>query len=503
MKAYQNMTARIVITGWGQVTQAKDANPPFLDPVDLMERAARSAGDIAGLRSWRDVDTFLVVRTQSRQLHDPAGELARRLGAAPSRRQVSGIGGEVPQHYVNQAVGMLVRGEANSVLICGAETYYPRTADAVTGDAALAQGIPDDYDADDAIGTSELEQRHGLTLPIHGFPLFENALWAKSGLERDAWLQQTGSLWAAFSEVAAQHPNAWTREPRSVEEIITPSPDNRPICFPYTKRMVSLVSADIGAAIIVTTEARAKSMRGGAGKAVYFLGGGFAKDRQRFLVDKADFTRSPSLAAAARKAQDRAGIDVADIDGFDLYSCFPCAVSVARGELGLQNRDPHGLTTTGGLGFFGGPGSNYALHGIATLAERIAEGRFDTGMATALGWFMHKYAVGIYGSKPNEADFTGHDRDDDAAPDVGALPVPRVEAYNGPGTIETYTVVYARDRTPSRGIIFGRTPDGRRFVANAPDDAATYAALTDENVIGRGIDVTSNGNGLNTATLAR
>lgn len=493
------MHARIVITGWGQVTQPKDARPPYLDPIDMMERAARAAGDVAGIRSWQDVDTFLIVRTQSRQLADPAGDLARRLGAAPKQQQVSGIGGEVPQHYVNQAAGMLARGEADLVLIAGAETYYPRTADAVTGDAALSQGIPDDYDADDAVGTDPLEQRHGLSLPIHGFPLYENALWAKSGLSRDAWLRRTGAVWAGFSEVAASHPNAWTREPRSVEDIITAAPDNRPICFPYTKRMVSLVSADIGAAIIITTESRAKSMRGGAGKAVYFLGGGYAKDRQRFLVDKADFTRSPSLAAAAHKAQHRAGVAAAAIDGFDLYSCFPCAVSVARAELGLQDHDPRRLTTTGGLGFFGGPGSNYALHGIATLAERIAEGRFATGMATALGWFMHKYAVGIYGAAPNDADFTQHDRDDDTDPDAGEPPVPRVETYAGPGTIETYTVIYARDHTPLRGIIFGRATDGRRFVANSPDDDASYAVLTGENVIGRDVTVTHDGDGLNTA----
>ena len=78
---------------------------------------------------------------------------------------------------------MLARGESKVVLICGAETFYPRSADAVRGEAALIQGIPEDYDADDALGSNELEQRHGLTLPIHGFPLFENAPWAKSGLE--------------------------------------------------------------------------------------------------------------------------------------------------------------------------------------------------------------------------------------------------------------------------------------------------------------------------------
>ena len=82
--------------------------------------------------------------------------------------------------------------------------------------------------------------------------------WAASGLSREAWLNHVGNMWSCFSEIAERHPNAWTREAISAENIITRTPDNRPICFPYTKRMVSLVSADIGAAIVITTASLAK-----------------------------------------------------------------------------------------------------------------------------------------------------------------------------------------------------------------------------------------------------
>ncbi len=167
-------------------------------------------------------------------------------------------------------------------------------------------------------------------------------------------------MWAGFSQMAARHPNAWTRTAHTVDEIITPSADNPPIYFPYTKRMVSLVSVDVGAALLMATESIAREMRGGGVHPVYLLYGGYAKDRQQFLVDKADFTRSPSLAAATM-AQARTNISVADIKGFDLYSCFPCAVSVARGELGLENRAPQMLTTTGGLGFFWWTGQELCL----------------------------------------------------------------------------------------------------------------------------------------------
>ena len=494
------MPHQIVITGWGQITQPKNAMPPFLDPLDMMERAARDAGEIAGRDIWSAIDGLLVVRAQSRNLSNPDAELATRLGLKPRFSEVSGIGGQVPQQYVNQAAGMLARDEANAILICGAETYYPRDANAVTGEAALIQGIPDDYDAEDAVGSDGLEQRHGLHLPIHGFPMFEMALWHASGKSRDEWLSHVGSMWSKFSTVASQHPNAWTREPVSPHDIITPSASNRPICAPYTKRMVSLVSADIGAAIIMTTAEVAKRSSE-APRPVYFLGGGFAKDRQRYMSHKENFTHSPALATAAAKAQKRAGLTVDDMEVFDLYSCFPCAVSVAKRVLQISDDDTRSLTTTGGLGFFGGPGSNYALHGIATLAEKISTGQFKTGMATALGWFMHKYAVGIYADSPNQRDLSADDKIDEEMPDAGRPPVKRKENLDGHGVIDTYTVVYSRERNPVKAIILGTTDEGFRFVANTRDDESLLAELANTNHIGKQVAVTSAGLGVNIAEL--
>ncbi len=207
------MPTSIMITGWGQVTQPKQASPPYMEPIDMMERAARDAAAQAGLGALASIDTILVVRPQSRVPQQPGQELARRLGIAPRRIELSGIGGQVPQQYVNRAAGLLARGEAETVLLVGAETYYPRSQDAVRGEQALIQGIPDDYGEEDAVGSNALEMRHGLSLPIHGFPLFEVALWAQSGLTREQWLAKVGGMWAGFSEVAARHPNAWTVHP--------------------------------------------------------------------------------------------------------------------------------------------------------------------------------------------------------------------------------------------------------------------------------------------------
>ena len=497
------MAQPIVVAGWGQTTQPKNATPPYLDPIEMMVGAAADAARVGGDGIVQHIDTVLVVRTQSRNLESPGETIARRLGIKPHTIRVSGIGGEVPQHFVNQAAGMLARGESTGVLICGAETYYPRSDDDVTGEAALIQGIPDDYDADDAVGSNNYEQLHGLTLPIHGFPLFENALWAASGLNKQDWLQRVGGLWSRFSEVAAAHPNAWTRAPANVERIITPQADNRPICFPYTKRMVSLVMADLGAAVILTTADRAASCRNGGGRAVYFRGGAYAKDKQRFMVDKADFTRSQALETIKSRVEQRANLAVADLDGFDLYSCFPCAVNVARGHLGIADDDPRPLTQTGGLGFFGGPGSNYALHGIATLAENIANGKLNNGMSTALGWFMHKYAAGIYSDQAGDPIDAADDVHDLQNPETGDGPVPCTTRAEGNGTLETYTVIYRRDQTPERGLLYGKTESGERFVANCEQDDKTFQALTDENRIGNRVELSHDTNtGINLARLA-
>ena len=494
------MAQSIMITGWGQVTQPKQAAPPHMDPLDMMERAARDAAAQAGVGVLASIDTLLVVRAQSRVLRAPGEELARRLGFRPRHIELSGIGGQVPQQFVNHAAGMLARGEAGTVLLVGAETYYPRTSDAVRGEQALIQGIPDDYGEEDAVGSNALEQRHGLSLPIHGFPLFEVALWSQSGLSRAQWLARVGGMWAGFSEVAAHHANAWTRAPLSAAAITTPSADNRPICYPYTKRMVSLVMADIGAAVILTTAERAAATRGGAGQPVYFLGGGYAKDRQRFMVQKNVYTRSPALEQAADKAQARAGLRAAEVECFDLYSCFPCAVTVARNTLGLVDGDPRPLTLTGGLGFFGGPGSNYALHGIATMAQTLASGRYRSGMTTALGWFMHKYAVGIYGAQPHDADLSGYDLEDEAHAQAGAPPVAITEHATGCGTLETYTVIYDRQQQPSRALLYGRTDAGLRFVANTRGDEASFTALTTDNLVGCTVRLRNEGD-LNIAEL--
>ncbi len=480
----------VVVAGWGQVTQPKETDLDIKDPMGLMVQAAQSAAQkTTSKKILEKLDGIMVVCTVSRHYHHPDKELATHLNAAPRLTQVSGIGGNSPQTLINRAAGMIARNELDSVLIAGAETYVQRGDTKEKVDSALFRGIPKDYSGDDLIGATSLEKAHGMEHPMQGFPLFETALWAASGMDIGPYLQKIGALWAGFSQTAAAHPYAWSKTVRDVRQIITPGPDNRPVAFPYTKYMNSFVTVDQGAAVILMSEEKALQSASNKRRPVYFTGGGYAQDPQRFMAEKSDFTSSPPLQKAVERALERANTALEDLDCFDLYSCFPCAVTIAKKMIHISDDDPRPLTLTGGLGFFGGPGNNYSLHSAATLAELISTGEKENGLITALGWFMHKHAAGIYSSRPNNGFDTQGDLADQKDPLYGLPPVQIAERADGTGIIETYTVIFSPDRTAAYAVIYGKTQDGFRFVARSQEDASVFHLLMSENQIGQKVRI--------------
>ena len=487
------MERKVVVAGWGQITQPKELNQTAQDPMGLMTQASNRAAEMmVSKKVLTYLDGIMVVRTLSHHYTSPAEQLAQKLGAKPKFTHVSGIGGNSPQTLINIAAGMVARNELDSVLIAGAEAYVQRNNTEKRVESALFRGIPKDYPGDDIIGSSSLENQHGIEHPMQGFPLFETALWAASGLDLQTYLIQIGKMWSKFSKTAANHPYAWSKTFRTPEEIITPGPTNRPVAFPYTKFMNSFVTVDQGAAIILMSEDTSKKYSQNNKQTVYFLGGGYAEDRQRFMIEKSDFTSCPPLKAAVEKALARSHMPLDNLDCFDLYSCFPCAVSIAKKMIGIADNDPRPLTLTGGLGFFGGPGNNYSLHGVATLAEKISIGEKSNGLITALGWFMHKHAAGVYGSEPSKGEIKDYDIKDQINCLAGDEPVIIKDQVNGHGTIETYTVIYAGNHEPSYVVLYGRTRDNFRFIARTQNHPDIFRLFTSKNMVGQKVNICFN-----------
>ncbi|MCP4672026.1 MAG: hypothetical protein GY857_12050, partial [Desulfobacula sp.] len=253
------MERKVVVAGWGQITQPKELNKAAKDPMELMEYASLKASEtMTSKKILENLDGIMVVRIVSRNYSSPAKQLAQNLKASPKFTHVSNIGGNSPQMLINRAAGMIARNELDSVLIAGAETYVQRDTNFKTIENALFKGVPKDYEGDDLKGSTSLENAHGIEHPMQGFPLFETALWAESGLDFQTYMMKTGKMWSEFSKVAATNPHAWSKIMKTPEEIITISKSNRPVAFPYTKYMNSFVMVDQGAAVILMSQEKAK-----------------------------------------------------------------------------------------------------------------------------------------------------------------------------------------------------------------------------------------------------
>ncbi|MFX6031732.1 hypothetical protein ABTE99_19350, partial [Acinetobacter baumannii] len=85
------------------------------------------------------------------------------------------------------------------------------------------------------------------------------------------------------------------------------------------------------------------------------------------------------------------------------------AIQVACDELGISATDPRGLSVTGGLPFFGGPGNNYVTHAIAEMVDKLRAAPGSYGLVTANGGLLTKHAAGLYSTRRPEHEWIRRD----------------------------------------------------------------------------------------------
>jgi len=500
-----------VVVGVGQVVTPPDAGLDPADrpePLELMVRALRAAAEdcdgaaaggaaAAGNTLIRRADSIRVVAPLGWRTVNPALLVAWRLGfeagAEPAQLMLSAIGGNAPQALMHDACRAISTGDLDVVLVTGAEALYARALArrdrslaplAWAGQPAEGTPAPVVFGVDKP-GATDLEVQRGVVLPVHAYPLFENALRAARGWTLDEHASHIGSLWSRFSEVAATNPHAWIRTPRPASEIVTPATDNRMVSFPYPKLCTANMQVDQGAGYIVCSAEAARAAGVPEDRWVFPLSGADANDHW-FISHRPELHRSPAIRLAGAAALELAGVGIDDVAAIDLYSCFPVVVQMAAAELGLSVDDPaRPLTLTGGLTFGGGPGNNYTSHGIARAVGALRADPGATALVTGLGWYATKHSVGIYASRPPVHGGSRPFAWRDVQPEVDALPRCTVDAEaSGPVRVETYTVTFDRDGTPERGILACRTGDDSRAWGNVTDPDA-LALLCAEEGIGR------------------
>src|SRR6516225_99715 len=355
-----------VIVGVGEIVDRPKDISKGLEPLALLEEALRRAEADSGAKLLHQIGSLDVVNFLSWRYRDPELELAQRLGVKPTHCHYGPVGGESPIRYLHEAAQRIARGECSVAAVCGAESQSTVTKAERAGVTVpwtpFAHDVPEPKRG--AAFQKPLAVKLGVFRPITVYPLYESATSAQWGQSPREALAESGALWSTYSRVASENPNAWLKKRFSSEEITAPSPDNRLIAWPYTKLMVANPTVNMGAALLLTSLAKARD---------YLLRNQFYESHPQNSVLKAVM----HLACGDGKK----------FDAIELYSCFPCVPKMARRTLGLSaDVQP---TVNGGLTFFGAPLNTYMTHAACAMVRRVRGGA-KLGLLYGQGGFVTK-----------------------------------------------------------------------------------------------------------------
>lgn len=469
-----------VLVGLAQVEQRIDDPGAAAEPLELMERAVRAALEDCGAPAIGRRLTAVCVNQGAWRYADPARWIAEQVGAPDATRWMTRYGGHMVQYAVNRAARAIQSGEQAAVLLTGAETGRTRARARRAGlrrSFRDTPGEPDERLGDELPMVLDFELERGIGLPIQVYALFESAIRSARGEGLEEHRDRIARLWAGFSRVAAGNPNAWIRQPVTPEQLRTPTPDNRMIGFPYTKLMNSNSHVDQGAALLLCSVATARRAGVPRDRWIHLHAGADASDHA-YVSWRDRLHESPAIRIAGARCLELAGLDAKALEHVDLYSCFPSAVQVAAGELGLPLERP--LTVTGGLTFGGGPLNNYGMHGIARMGEVLRAHPGARGLVTGNGGLLTKHSFGVYSTDAPDGPFRH------ASPQGEIDELPRRSAapdWTGEVEIEATTVMVGGEG-PERGFAACLLDDGRRTWAHTRDPERLHA-MTHEPVEGR------------------
>jgi acetyl-CoA C-acetyltransferase len=465
-----------VIVGVGEVSDHPADLTAGLEPVALMVEALAQAEADCGASLLGDIQSLDIVNFLSWRYADPAALLCSRLGVKPAHAYYGPVGGESPVRYIHEAAKRIARGECAVAAICGAEAQSTATK-------AERAGIdlpwtPFAHDAPVPLRNASFQKPIATTLgvakPVTVYPIYEAATAAHWGQTPREALEESGRLWSTYSGVAAQNPNAWLKRHVPADEIIAPTASNRLIAWPYTKLMVANPSVNQGAAILLTSLAKARAAGIAADRIVYVWGGASAEEPRDYL-ERDQFHESHAQNAVLNAAMGLADGDGSAFGAIELYSCFPCVPKMARRTLGLgPDVQP---TVAGGLTFFGAPLNDYMAHAACAMVRKLRNGA-KLGLLYGQGGFVTKHhALVLSSDAPHTA--LAQDTSVQADADRTRGPTPEfVTEATGRGKVESFTIIYDPKGNAQHGVVVLRTAEGARTLARVPvSDERTIAHL--------------------------
>src|ERR1700681_3972045 len=465
-----------VIVGVGEIIDRPQEIAAGLEPLILLVEALKRAEADSGGKLLGEIASLDIVNFLSWRYQDPARQLSERIGIQPAHAYYGPVGGESPIRYLHEAAQRIARGECSVAAICGAEAQSTATKAERAGLTLpwtpFAHDVPEPKRG--AAFQKPMAVKLGVFRPITVYPFYEAATSAHWGQTPREAMAETGALWSTYSSVASQNPNAWLQRRFTSDEITTPTPDNRLIAWPYTKLMVANPTVNMGAAVLMTSLAKARAAGISEDRLIHVWGGASAEEPRDYLI-RDQFFESHPQNAVLKAVMDLAGSDGRTFDAIELYSCFPCVPKMARRTLGLgPDVQP---TVTGGLTFFGAPLNTYMTHAACAMVRKLRGGG-KLGLLYGQGGFVTKHH-GLVLSRQAPTARLLQDTSVQAEADSHRGPVPDfVTEASGKGAVESFTVIYGGKGDVEHGVVMLRTANDARTLARVPaNDAATLTHL--------------------------
>jgi acetyl-CoA C-acetyltransferase len=445
------------------------------EPLAMWEEVAREAAEDAGdSRVLEQLDSVQIVYCQTWQYDDAVARLAERLHTDPKHRYYSGIGGTTTQQLVDATAERMLQGELDLALVTSAEALATQRAYKKGGERYPYSFKPDEKRPFPWESPPHpYEVAHEIFQASLTFAMFDNARRGHVGTNLDDYRADIGRMLAPMTRIAAHNSNAWFPIERAADQIMTATPDNRMVGYPYTKYAVAVMDVDMAAALIVATHERAEALGIPNDQRVYLRGYAYATDPV-LVAGHPNMWRSPAMEAASKEALHNAGVGVDDIKYFDLYSCFASSLHFACDALGLSPFDPRSLTVTGGLPYHGGPASGYLTHSIAAMVERLRADPGELGLVSGVGMHMTKHVFGCYSTAARPLTPPG--------PMPPPEPTEVVGTYTGDAVVAAYSVAHGRSGDPEWGALVCELADGSRVYARI--DAERGARAERDELIG-------------------
>jgi len=465
-----------VIVGIGEITDRPKEITDGFEPLALLVEALRRAEADSGAALLSEIDSLDVVNFLSWRYRDPEKQLSLRLGIQPKHAYYGPVGGESPIRYLHEAAQRIARGESSVAAVCGAEAQSTATRAERAG--VSLPWTPFAHDVEEPKRGAAFQKpaavKLGVFRPVSVYPFYETATSSHWGQTPREAMAESGALWSAYSQVAAENPHAWLKRRFAPEEITTPSVDNRLIAWPYTKLMVANPMVNMGGALLVTSLAKARAAGVPEQKMIHVLGGASAEEPRDYL-ERDQFVESHAQNAVLATVTGLVGGQAKAFDAIELYSCFPCVPKMARRTLGLGvDVCP---TVTGGLTFFGAPLNTYMTHAACAMVRKLRNGD-SLGLLYGQGGFVTKHHALVL-SRQAPAEPLAQETSVQSEADRRRGPVPAfVTEASGKARIESFTAIYGRDNAIEHGVVMLRTSDNTRALARVPaNDALTLAHL--------------------------